>query len=237
MAEAIESIEEGDFGINMDDIVDAAETGAPTPPFYAAEESQQNKFDCATCGEFNDILGSYGYCSQCGTRNDLYEFENKSIPDIRKRLNSGSPPENCLRDGVASFESLLSRIAKEIAVRVPLSSRRAHRLARSRFHDLADASKILADWFDIDIHAGISPQEWEKTVLKFHRRHVYEHNEGEVDQKYVDDSGDNTVRLKQRITEKKQDTHELLGSLVQMARNLHKDFHELFPPVSISPTA
>ena len=33
----------------------------------------------------------------------------------------------------------------------------------------------------------------------FHRRHVYEHNGGEVDQNYLDKSGDTTVRLRQHI--------------------------------------
>jgi hypothetical protein len=66
----------------------------------------------------------------------------------------------------------------------------------------------------------------------FHRRHVYEHNGGEVDQKYLDDSGDTTVRLKQHICETVENAHQLLNSLVKMARNTHKIFHELLPPVA-----
>lgn len=65
----------------------------------------------------------------------------------------------------------------------------------------------------------------------FHRRHVYEHNVGEVDQKYLDDSGDTTVRLKQHIHETQQDAHSLLNSMVKMAQNVHSTFHELFPPI------
>jgi hypothetical protein len=53
-----------------------------------------------------------------------------------------------------------------------------------------------------------------------------------VDQKYLDDSGDTTVRLKQHIHETQQDVHRLLGSLVKMARNVHSAFHELFPPIT-----
>lgn len=61
----------------------------------------------------------------------------------------------------------------------------------------------------------------------FCRRHIYEHNGGEVDQKYLDASGDTTVRLKQVIRETQEGAHELLGSLVKMARKLHAGFHEL----------
>jgi hypothetical protein len=38
----------------------------------------------------------------------------------------------------------------------------------------------------------------------FMRRHVYEHNGGEVDQQYLDASGDTTVRLKQHIRETRE---------------------------------
>lgn len=60
---------------------------------------------------------------------------------------------------------------------------------------------------------------------------VYEHNAGEVDQKYLDESGDTTVRLKQHIHETQEDAHRLSGTLIKMARNVHGGFHELFPPI------
>jgi hypothetical protein len=46
-----------------------------TPPFYYSEERQQKPFHCSACGGFNDILGKFGYCTVCGTRNDLEEFQ------------------------------------------------------------------------------------------------------------------------------------------------------------------
>jgi hypothetical protein len=91
--------------------------------------------------------------------------------------------------------------------------------------------EILKHWFDIDPCAGMREDESRAVALMFHRRHVYEHNGGEVDQKYLDDSGDTTVRLKQRIRETQQDVHNLLSSLVKMARNIHGAFQELFPPI------
>jgi hypothetical protein len=42
----------------------------------------------------------------------------------------------------------------------------------------------------------------------FHRRHVYEHNGGEADAKYIVDSGDNSVRLKQALSETQQSVHQ-----------------------------
>lgn len=232
LMEALDSQKDGEVVIDMDAVADAVGKEGDKPAFYVSEESQQRKFTCESCGEFNDILGRFGYCSLCGTRNDLADFEGQSVPIIRDRLNAGNTPEDCVRDAVASFDSLIAQYAKELAELVPLTERRKDRLLKQRFHNLEELRETLNDWFDIDLCAGIKEDEWRFVTVMFHRRHVYEHNGGEVDQKYLDDSGDTTVRLKQHIHETQQDAHRLLGSLVRMARNVHSTFHELFPPIT-----
>src|SRR3546814_14197770 len=87
-----------DVVIDMDKVADAVGLEGEKHPFYVSEQSQQHKFNCKACGEFNDILGRYGYCSRCGTRNDLAFFEGVAIPAIKDRLNSGALPEGCVRN-------------------------------------------------------------------------------------------------------------------------------------------
>ena len=231
LSDALAPTNGGAIEIDMDEIADASGVEGQQPSFYVSEESQQRRFHCSACNEFNDILGRFGYCSLCGTRNDQSEFENETIPDIRQRLRNGTRPEDCVRDGVAAFESLIGRITRELARMVPMTPTRKQRLLKQRFHNLTNARETLAKWFDINLGSGISPNDWDRTVLMFHRRHVYEHNGGEVDQKYLDDSGDSTVRLKQHIHETQQDAHHLLGTLLKMARSLLDAFHKIFPPM------
>ena len=50
---------------------------------------------------------------------------------------------------------------------------------------------------------------------------------GKVDQQYLDESGDTSVRLKQVIRESQDGGHTLLNALVKIARNLHSGFHDL----------
>ena len=159
------------------------------------------------------------------------EFENSVVPEIRAQLNAGSLPEDCLRDAVALFESFVRQVGMQLANLVPMSRRRKQRLLKQGFHDLSEVSRILLTWFDINIFSGISENERERTILMFHRRHVYEHNAGEVDQKYLDDSRDTTVQSKQHIHETRKDVHDLLGFLAQMFWNLHSGFHEILPPL------
>lgn len=228
MTAGMDSTDNGDVVIDMDVVADAVgKELADKPEFYIAEENQQYKFKCSECEEFNDILGRFAYCSLCGTRNDLTFFVDVTISTIRERLNAGVPPENCVRDAVAAFDSLVAQYAKQLAEQIPLAPRRIHRLTRQSFHDLDDVLKILRDWFDIDLSNGMKPAEFDFVRLMFCRRHIYEHNGGEVDQKYINSSGDTSVRLKQIIRETKDATHSLLGSLLKMGRNLHTGFHLL----------
>lgn len=223
--------DDGEVVIDMDAVADAAGQLGEKPAFYVSERSQQHKFKCAACDEFNDILGRFGYCSLCGTRNDLANFEEAEVSGIREKLNTEAPTQDCVRDAVASFDSLVAQYAKQLAALVPLTDGRVNRLTKQRFHDLTDTRAIFGSWFDIDLCAGMKDSECRGVTRMFHRRHVYEHNGGEVDQKYLDDSGDTSVKLKQAIRESKESAHALLGSLLKMAKNLHMGFHILFPPL------
>jgi hypothetical protein len=231
LSNALDFEPDGETVIDMDIIADVVRDKGKKPDFYVSEQSQQRKFTCNACGEFNDILGRFGYCSLCGTRNDLQDFEEQTIENIRDRLKNGAPPEDCLRDAVASFDSFMTQITKQLIALAPLTERRRKKLSRQRFYDLNEIQKIFSAWFDIDIIAAMEEKELTFVARMFHRRHVYEHNGGEVDQKYINDSGDTTVRLKQHIHETPKDVHNFLSQLVKMARNVHHSFHELFPPI------
>ena len=100
---AILSGKDGTFTIDLDVIADKIASGAARPDFYYSEESQQNKFTCAACSEWNDILGRYAYCSTCGTRNELPEI-SEELEKVRVRVNAGEDLGTCVRDTVALFD-------------------------------------------------------------------------------------------------------------------------------------
>ena len=232
LIESLETESDVDVVIDMDKVADAVGRESEKPAFYVSEQSQQRKFKCVSCDGFNDILGRFGYCSRCGTRNDLTDFKDRTITSIRDRLNTGTAPEDCLRDAVSSFDSFMSQVAKQLIDLVPLTKSRKKTLTNQRFHNLEHVDLVFNNFFDINIFRGINSEKKDFVKVKFHRRHVYEHNAGEIDQKYLDDSRDTTVVLKQHIHETKQDMHQLLSILFKMARNAHKSFHELFPPIT-----
>jgi hypothetical protein len=229
--EALSADEDGTHVIDMDAVADAAGKDIEKPPFYYAEESQQKQFDCTACGAFNDILGRFAYCSVCGTRNDLSELESSILSTIRADLNRGGVPSDCLRQIGSAFDTLVKQYTDQLIQNRPMRSARREHLRKMRFHDLVATRKELIGGFDIDICNGLSDDEIAKATRLFQRRHVYEHNGGEVDQKYLSDSGDTSVRLKQTIRETQAGIHEFANSITRMARNLHHGFHDIFPPL------
>jgi len=218
-----------EYTIDMDAVAEAAGKNYAKPAFYYAEERQQNFFRCMACGQANDVLGTYAYCASCGTRNDLQELE-KTIQRIRDRINAGGPYETCVKEAVAAFDSFAGQYAKQLLARVPLTPARKSRLERAHYHNLATVSDMFRAMFDIDVLSGISVEDASFATLMFHRRHVYEHKGGEADEKYIADSGDQ-VRLKQALRESQESAHRTASLVMKLAANLHKGFHEIFPPL------
>jgi len=227
MREALASDTDAEHIIDMDAVADAAGKETEKPPFYYAEESQQNKFTCSECGEVNDILGRFGYCSICGTWNGIQELMEKAVPSIRARINADGPYDSCVRDAVSEFDSLVGAYVTELVRRVGMSSARKNRLSNRRFHNLKSAAIDLRDTLDIDILRGLSVDEIAFAELMFHRRHVYEHRGGVADEKYIADSGDKSIRERQALHESAESAHRIVNVILRMATNLHRGFHEI----------
>ncbi len=231
LGDVIQNGAEGEHIIDMDAVADAVGKDSEKPPFYYAEVTQQKQYDCSACGEFNDVIGRFVYCTVCGTRNDLDEFENHIIPAIRTDLNGDGVPSSGLKEVGSAFDTFVGQYTEQLIKNRPMRSARRERIRKMRFHDLATTRKELLGGFDIDICEGLTEGDIATATRMFHRRHVYEHNGGEVDEKYLRDSGDTSVRLKQSIRETKEAVHTFANVVVRMARNLHRGFHDIYGPI------
>ena len=88
----------------------------------------------------------------------------------------------------------------------------------------------MIEIYDIDPLRGISGGDTEFAAKMFSRRHVYEHNAGVADQKYLDESGDDSVTAGQAIREISANAARLGPLLLQMMSNIDAGFHSIFPP-------
>ena len=226
--QAMSSDKDGESIVDMDKVADAVGKDSDKPKFYYAEQSQQNKYTCQACGDLNDILGRYGYCSTCGTYNGLYELEGE-MNSIRGKIAKGQEYENCARDAVAAFDSFARQIAKQLTSRIPMTPARRKEWSGKLFHNLKPCTDALKSVFDINAFKGFEQSDIEFAILMFHRRHVYEHNGGEVDEKYIRNSGDTLVRLKQAIREDSHTTNRIVDIVLKIAQNVSEEFHTIFP--------
>jgi hypothetical protein len=220
---------DGPHVIDMDTVADAAGKDIEKPRFFYAEEAQQNSYRCESCGARQDILGRYGFCSSCGTRNELFEVRT-ALERIKQKVEVGSEFVAGLKDSVTEFDSAARALAKCLAKMVPMKAGRKDALNRMLFHNIKKRSREMKHWFDIDLYKGMSSDDIALLERMFARRHVYEHCGGEVDQQYIDETGDTTVRLKQSIREAREPVLETISLVGSMAANFHAQFHEIFPP-------
>lgn len=226
---AINGSKDGECAIDMDGAADTVGKETSKPNFYYAEESQQNLFKCSACGDTNDILGRYGYCSCCGTHNGLQELETE-IANIKKSLNAGQQCEACAKETVSVFDGYARQLAKQLVRRIPMTPDRRNEWQKKLFHNLKIRAEEFKRIFDIDVLKGLSQSDIDFAVLMFHRRHLFEHNGGEVDERYIRESGDTSVRLKQIIRETQETVLRVSDLVTKIAGNLHNGFHEIFPP-------
>ena len=98
-----------------------------------------------------------------------------------------------------------------------------------RFYDFQGVERDMREIFDIPLAKSLTEDDRLFAKLMFHRRHVYEHLGGEADQKYINDSGENEVRVGQALRESIESAHRIPGIVHKMAYNVHSGFHEIFP--------
>lgn len=98
------------------------------------------------------------------------------------------------------------------------------------FHDIESAAiKTMKAMFDVDILRGMA-DDLAFLRMMMHRRHIFEHNAGVADPRYVRESGDLEAREGVLIRETRENAHRLIGRLGRMLENFDADFHAIFPP-------
>jgi hypothetical protein len=215
--------------IDMDAIADRR-GGQPKPEFYYTTETQQTRYKCDHCGDFNDIRGRFGYCASCGWRNNTLSLRT-SFATLRERLNNNEVgATETVRSAVSEFDACCRDIALQLPKLIPMKPSRRVELERLIFHDLESITVAsLKSMFDVDLLRGLR-DEMPFSKMMMHRRHVYEHNGGVADERYVRESGDDDAREGVLIRETQANAHRLIGVLTRIVDNFDADFHEIFPP-------
>lgn len=183
------------------------------PTWIFSEENQQHTFSCDRCREFNvpivfNILGEFGNCPSCGIRNYRTVFEAKVQLLEKQFLEKDSTVKEPHRRAeewksllvrcVSEFESLANDMRKQLS-RLPTTQKRRTDLNGLSFQRVRRAHECMKNWYGIEILGGFSEDDSVFLNKMFNRRHLAIHTGCRVDEEYLKNTDDSSVRLNQVI--------------------------------------
>jgi DNA-directed RNA polymerase subunit RPC12/RpoP len=206
------------------------------PTWAYSEQRRQNSFTCEKCENRYDILGEYGCCPKCGARNSLQvvtkhldrllaQFESADA-NITDRSDRQIEWEKMTTRSISDFEAMARDIQKEL-IEVPMTPTRRNEVQQISFQQILKARESLRGFFAIDLFESITEGDQAFLNKMFNRRHVLTHNAGRVDQEYLDQAGDSSVELHEKIVVRSREISRLISLLKTIATNLFKGYESI----------
>jgi len=199
------------------------------PTWVYSEENQQHTFRCKKCSALFNILGEFGNCPSCGKRNYQMVFESKirllehqfaeSDTTIKEPQRRAEEWKNLLVRCVSEFESLANDMRKHL-LRIPSTPKRKKDFGNLSFQRILNANERLKDWYGIGILDGFSEDDSTFLNKMFNRRHLVIHTGSRVDEEYLQNTDDKSVRLNQVIRIDSQEIPRSIALTKRAAQNL-----------------
>lgn len=203
------------------------------PP--AAAEPMQMKAICSKCFCRYAVVGAAFFCPACG-HNDIKQMFYSSLNRCRGTLDQipKLPTEVSDRDATKNATDVFIEHALLNAVTA------FQKYAEDLYQDLLKISEIPQNGFQRLIEGStlwhsatgkqysdyISGAELATLTLAFQQRHLFAHNNGIVDQKYLDRSGDTSYQLGQRIVLQEKRVREYIYLVRKLASCMEETAQE-----------
>lgn len=178
-------------------------------PAQALDEMQQ-KIECPFCQFKYEVVGSGFFCPKCGKNSAEQTFINtiekvkgniKNLPIIYDSVLSISKDEaartceslriNSLNELVVAFQ----RLCESLYIKI----RPSETIRKNLFQRLDDGSQKFKAAINYGYDDLISNDELNQIKKCFQKRHCFTHNDGIVDDDYLNKSGDNSYKVGQHL--------------------------------------
>lgn len=197
-----------------------------------AAELMQLEITCEECNTRFAVIGSAYFCPACG-HNSVERTFNDSLRKIKAKvenvslikdaliktvgkdeaeLTSRSLIESCITDGVVAFQKYCEGKYEKFG-KPPFNA----------FQRLKQGSELWESQFGFGYSDWLSSQELQELTILFQKRHILSHNEGIVDESYINKSGDTKYKLGQRIVVSQNDIYKLLKCLEKLSSSIDKE--------------
>ena len=189
--------------------------------------------ECKKCGTRYSVIGSAYFCPCCGY-NSVEDVFEESLDTIEKMLDSTSEmkemfsnmygndkAETIVRSMIeGTLGDIISAFQKFAETKYKNLSNKSIRV--NDFQIVYKGSELFKEISSYGYDNWLTDMEIYKMNLYFQRRHIIEHNNGIVDQKYIDKSNDLTYSIGQRVIVKSDDAYELLRIVKKLSVGLNK---------------
>ena len=187
----------------------------------------EQEISCEKCGTTYSVIGSAYFCPCCGYNSASSSF-SESLDTIQKMLDSveqmkalfgekydadkadtmcRSMIEGSLGDCVSAFQKFAEQRYIEIT---------GNKARVNDFQIIDKGCKLFKDSLGYGYEKWLSVNELQTLNIYFQKRHLFEHNNGMVDQQYLSKTGDANYSLGQRLIIRKSEIEEVLRILKKL---------------------
>lgn len=216
--------------ISMSMKVSGGPSRTHTIPAEAAE-LMQLEIQCEECSSRFAVVGSAYFCPACGHNSVTRTFSDSlrkiqakkdNVDVVRKALSDSvgideaeltcrSMLETCISDGVVAFQKYCEGLYSQFGS-APFNA----------FQRLDQASSLWEQAIQKGFDYWLTDEELAKLSVLYQKRHLLAHNEGIVDERYIERSGDARYKAGQRIVIRETDIEFLVEALRKLSEGIEQ---------------
>lgn len=186
---------------------------------------------CDQCSTRTSVIGTAYFCPCCG-HNAIERVFSESMDRISKQLNSLDEMQDLLdkvydRDTIANMiQNLVETSLKDIISAYQkfamdsFSKGSTKKVRPNDFQIVEKGSSLFQKHYGAGYNDWLTSDEITFMNLMFQRRHILEHNNGIVDEKYIYNSKDTLYTVGQRIVCKKEQVLKLAEIIRRLSENI-----------------
>ena len=202
-------------------------------PIFQREKWQLD-IKCEKCSTEYSVIGTAYFCPKCGhnnilkninnsldtiknmikSQNEIYITLEKSVGIDNARTMCQKLIEDSLKNVVSAFQTFSYELFKELKPEV--------KVRPNDFQMVEVGNELFKKHFNKKYEDYITNNEIDIMNTFFNRRHLLEHTDGIVDQKYLDKTNDNSYVIGQRIIIKENDVLIILDIVRKLCAGLQK---------------
>jgi len=194
-----------------------------------AAEIMQLEIQCDKCLAHFAVIGSAYFCPACGANSVARTFQD-SLRKIRAKKDSEevvrqaltdatgkdeaeltcrSLRETCLSDGVTAFQKYCEGLYEQFGT-----------TTFNVFQRIDEGSDLWRTALGHGYDEWLNVSELDSLKTLYQKRHILAHNEGIIDLRYIEKSGDSTYKVGQRLVVSKQDIETFISLLEKLGNGL-----------------